>query len=70
MVPRKHLKAGLIRPTTLRVKTRSAPVSGSDYVVRGSYWILDADICRSAFRINLVPAYRNLNFGFRLSRTV
>ena len=48
----------------------SGPASGSFRVVRGGSWIDDADHCRSAYRGNNDPSNRDLNLGFRLSRTV
>jgi formylglycine-generating enzyme required for sulfatase activity len=41
---------------------------GSDNgrVVRGGSWVINANLCRSAFRLFNSPDVRNLNFGFRL----
>jgi formylglycine-generating enzyme required for sulfatase activity len=38
--------------------------------VRGGSWDYDADLCRSAFRIDRHPSSRDDFLGFRLSRTV
>jgi len=43
---------------------------GSYRVLCGGGWYDNAHGCRSAIRRDLVPGYRNLNIGFRLSRTV
>jgi formylglycine-generating enzyme required for sulfatase activity len=48
----------------------TGPGEGSFRVVRGGAWILDADGCRSAYRLRRHPSYRNDDLGFRLSRTV
>ncbi|HXF41338.1 MAG TPA: formylglycine-generating enzyme family protein, partial [Blastocatellia bacterium] len=48
------------------------PSSGRRRVLRGGSWNSFADGCRSACRINYVPGFRYLNFGFRvvvISRT-
>lgn len=43
---------------------------GSDRVIRGGSWILDADDCRASCRNRSVPAYRGHDVGFRLSRSL
>ena len=48
----------------------SGPASGSSRVVRGGSWDIDADHCRSAYRVRIDPSSRNYDLGFRLSRTV
>ena len=40
--------------------------SGSYRVRRGGSWFYDARYCRSAYRVNNSPAYRNSDYGFRL----
>ena len=42
------------------------PLEGALRVLRGGSWIYLADYCRSAYRLTLVPAYRDLSFGLRL----
>jgi formylglycine-generating enzyme required for sulfatase activity len=44
--------------------------SGSIRVVRGGSWNYPASSCRSAYRINDAPSYRNSYIGFRLFRTL
>ena len=41
------------------------PSSGSNRVIRGGSWSLDADYCRSAFRISDDPGFRDGDVGFR-----
>jgi formylglycine-generating enzyme required for sulfatase activity len=43
------------------------PPSGSARVIRGGSWNYVAALCRSAFRLNREPAYRNFDVGFRLA---
>jgi len=43
---------------------------GSDRVVRGGCWSFDARYCRSAVRFLSAPGSRNIDVGFRLSRSV
>jgi formylglycine-generating enzyme required for sulfatase activity len=42
------------------------PASGSDRVIRGGGWSTFAIYCRSAFRLNILPAYRGSLIGFRV----
>ena len=44
----------------------TGPASGSDRVVRGGSWLIDAQYCRSAGRYGHGPVYRNCILGFRL----
>ena len=44
--------------------------SGSWRVLRGGYWSDLLRYCRSAYRGVGAPSYRNLLFGFRLSRSL
>ncbi|WP_200286278.1 formylglycine-generating enzyme family protein [Rhabdochromatium marinum] len=48
----------------------SGSESGSDRVIRGGSWFLDAGGCRSAFRRHGRPSDRDGYLGFRLLRTV
>jgi formylglycine-generating enzyme required for sulfatase activity len=48
----------------------SGPESGSDRVIRGGSWDLDAGYCRSACRAGFEPSGRSGDLGFRLSRKV
>ncbi|MEY4489741.1 MAG: hypothetical protein RIQ79_2249, partial [Verrucomicrobiota bacterium] len=41
--------------------------SGSHRVFRGGGWGRAASLCRSAYRRNDVPGYRNDNLGFRVA---
>ena len=43
---------------------------GSNRVIRGGSWDIDARNCRSATRISIPPAVRGTTLGFRLSRSV
>jgi len=45
------------------------PGGGSDRVIRGGCWRGSPDLCRSAFRGNLVPSHRFYNLGFRVARS-
>jgi formylglycine-generating enzyme required for sulfatase activity len=47
----------------------SGPRSGSYRVIRGGSWRYAPAGCRSAFRLNAPPANRDVDLGFRLSRT-
>ncbi|MDX2285242.1 MAG: SUMF1/EgtB/PvdO family nonheme iron enzyme [Bacteroidia bacterium] len=47
----------------------AGPASRSYRVRRGGSWDYDAEFCRVADRFNYIPARRNFNLGFRLSRT-
>lgn len=50
--------------------TQSDPLgakSGSDRVLRGGSWNIDAAYCRSARRNTNVPTFRPLSYGFRLA---
>ena len=49
------------------VENPSGPESGSDRVLRGGSWSNFARYCRSAYRFNGTPAYRNDHSGFRLA---
>ncbi|MDR0895749.1 MAG: SUMF1/EgtB/PvdO family nonheme iron enzyme [Prevotellaceae bacterium] len=44
----------------------TGPSSGSNRVLRGGSWNINAKYCRSAFRFHYDPGYRFSNFGFRL----
>jgi len=44
----------------------AGPETGSGRVLRGGSWLGLAQYCRSAFRSDCSPDYRNFNFGFRL----
>lgn len=44
------------------------PASGSDRVLRGGSWIINAELCRVAFRYYDDPQYRFDNYGFRVVR--
>ncbi|MCX6376872.1 MAG: formylglycine-generating enzyme family protein [Armatimonadetes bacterium] len=44
----------------------TGPATGQFRVLRGGSWANSASRSRSAFRINLTPASRNPNFGFRV----
>jgi sulfatase modifying factor 1 len=43
------------------------PAVGSIRVLRGGCWFLSASLCRSAFRVWIVPGLRSLNLGFRVA---
>ncbi len=45
------------------------PSSGSSRVVRGGGWFNSAQFCRSAFRRDISPDFRDFRIGFRLMRT-
>ena len=45
----------------------TGPSSGSDRVLRGGVWFLDAEFCRVSFRSYCTPSGRNLNCGLRLA---
>ncbi len=47
----------------------TGPETGSDRVIRGGSWSLDAGNCRSAYRLIRRPSRRYGHLGFRLSRT-
>ena len=47
------------------VENPAGPETGSDRVLRGGSWNLDARYCRSAYRISAAPAYRYGDVGFR-----
>ncbi|MGH9832697.1 MAG: SUMF1/EgtB/PvdO family nonheme iron enzyme [Blastocatellia bacterium] len=44
------------------------PATGSDRVYRGGGWYFHAVLCRSAYRINDAPGFRDDGVGFRLVR--
>ncbi len=44
------------------------PSAGSDRVVRGGTWSLNASYCRSAARLNYAPSSRYGKYGFRVVR--
>lgn len=46
----------------------AGPSSGSGRVNRGGSWRGTARICRSAYRISVLPSSRDDNLGFRLLR--
>jgi len=46
----------------------SGPDSGSGFVLRGGGWDFRSEFCRSAYRFNDYPDYRDDNFGFRVAR--
>jgi formylglycine-generating enzyme required for sulfatase activity len=46
------------------------PITGSYRVLRGGGWGIDADYCRSAYRIWGIPRYAYYNSGFRVARPV
>jgi formylglycine-generating enzyme required for sulfatase activity len=41
------------------------PATGSDRVIRGGGWVINAIYCRTAYRDDYGPANRSLNIGFR-----
>jgi len=43
--------------------------TGSDYVIRGGTWYYNADYCRSSYRYDIKPGYRDYGLGFRSVRT-
>ena len=45
------------------------PASGSYRVLRGGSWGSDTGDCRSAYRGNDAPGFRDDDLGFRLLRT-
>ena len=49
------------------VENPAGPETGSDRVLRGGNWNSYARYCRSAYRRNVTPGYRNANVGFRLA---
>jgi formylglycine-generating enzyme required for sulfatase activity len=38
-------------------------------VLRGGSWVVHPRLCRSAFRLDVLPDVRDINFGFRAART-
>ncbi len=42
-------------------------INGSSRVLRGGSWYDDAKLCRSAFRDDFAPVFRDRNLGFRVS---
>ncbi len=48
----------------------TGPGTGSDRMLRGGGWGSFARHCRSAFRGRYAPAFRNVDLGFRLVRTL
>jgi formylglycine-generating enzyme required for sulfatase activity len=48
----------------------SGPKQGSDRVIRGGSWRVDAEACRSVYRGNADPGFRDGDLGFRLARRV
>ena len=47
----------------------TGPAAGSSRVIRGGSWDSDARGARAAFRSYRMPDFRQVNLGFRLSRT-
>ena len=47
----------------------TGPTTGSDRVLRGGSWSINAFYARSALRINNTPSFRVSFYGFRLART-
>ena len=43
------------------------PDEGSYRVIRGGYWLYDAQVCRVAFRYYYAPVFRFIGIGFRLA---
>ena len=52
----------------LEIDPQGPPV-GSARVTRGGSWILEAALCRTAFRYALTPTIRSSSIGFRLAMT-
>ena len=52
------------------VTNPTGPSGGSVRVVRGGSWFGNARLCRSAFRIRVMPGLRSYYLGFRLLRTI
>jgi len=52
---------------TTAVTNPTGPATGSYRVLRGGSWYNGAVYCRSAYRGNDTPDYRNDNYGFRLA---
>jgi len=52
---------------TSPVTDPAGPSSGASRVMRGGAWLYTALACRSAFRSNVGPDFRNANVGFRLA---
>ncbi len=48
------------------VTNPAGPATGSFRVIRGGSWRYSAGNCRSAYRFNFTPDFRNFNVGFRL----
>ena len=48
----------------------AGPKGGSDRVVRGGDWIREARYCRSAYRRDDFPTYRDCYYGFRVVRVL
>ena len=48
------------------VKNPEGPATGSNRVLRGGGWNLNARYCRSAFRDDDAPGLRHSSVGFRL----
>jgi sulfatase modifying factor 1 len=42
-------------------------VMGAPRVLRGGCWLIDARLCRAAYRLRIEPALRAINAGFRLA---
>ena len=47
-------------------KDPEGPESGKSRVLRGGSWYVDPRLCRSAFRVGLVPGHRDNVLGFRV----
>ena len=54
--------------TSGTVTDPAGPSSGSGRVNRGGSWRGTARICRSTYRISVLPSSRDDNLGFRLLR--
>jgi formylglycine-generating enzyme required for sulfatase activity len=48
------------------VENPGGPPTGSNRVLRGGSWNNNAQNCRSAYRISVIPGDRGDDFGFRL----
>jgi formylglycine-generating enzyme required for sulfatase activity len=47
----------------------TGPESGSNRVLRGGNWLIDARLLRASFRSSVDPSAANINFGFRCARS-
>ncbi|MBT3389536.1 MAG: SUMF1/EgtB/PvdO family nonheme iron enzyme, partial [Chloroflexi bacterium] len=49
--------------------TESKHEAGNFFVLRGGSWSNFGNFLRVAYRISLVPSFRNYDFGFRCARS-